>query len=229
MLGNARFSWLGVTSSWSGCCYCSEGRSLGAAVGPLNPWEERNLAEAGDIVWGVAGRYASALFALAHERRETAAVGEALARFDGMIAESPDLQRLVRSPVFSAEEQGKALGALLEAAGISGISANFLRLVAAKRRLFAIREMIADYGKLNDRFRGVTRAQVTSAAPLSDENVAALKESLRAISGGKDVDLNVKLDPSLIGGLIVQLGSRMVDGSLKTKLNAIRTRMKEVG
>jgi F-type H+-transporting ATPase subunit delta len=187
------------------------------------------LAEAGDIVSGVSGRYASALFALAHERRETAAVGEALARFDGMIAESPDLQRLVRSPVFSAEDQGKALAALLEAAGISGISANFLRLVAAKRRLFAIRAIIADYGKLNDRFRGVTRAQVTSAAPLSDENIAALKESLRGISGGKDVDLTVKLDPSLIGGLIVQLGSRMVDGSLKTKLNAIRTRMKEVG
>ena len=187
------------------------------------------MAEAGDIVWGVAGRYASALFALAHERRETAEVGEALARFDGMIAESPDLQRLVRSPVFSAEDQGKALAAVLGASGISGIAANFLRLVAAKRRLFAIREMIADYGKLNDRFRGVTRAQVTSAAPLSDENVAALKESLRGISGGKDVDLTVKLDPSLIGGLVVQLGSRMVDGSLKTKLNAIRTRMKEVG
>ena len=89
--------------------------------------------------------------------------------------------------------------------------------------------MIADYGKLNDRFRGVTRALVTSAAPLSGENVAALKKSLRGSSGGKEVDLNVKLDASIIGGLIVQLGSRMVDGSLKTKLNAIRTRMKEVG
>jgi F-type H+-transporting ATPase subunit delta len=187
------------------------------------------LAEAGDIVSGVSGRYASALLALALERRETSAVADALARFDGMIAESPDLMRLVRSPIFSADEQLKALGALLDQAGISGIAANFIRLVAAKRRLFAIRAMIADYGKLNDRFRGVTRAQVTSAAPLSDENVAALKDSLRAISGEKDVELNVKLDPSLIGGLIVQLGSRMVDGSLKTKLNAIRTRMKEVG
>jgi F-type H+-transporting ATPase subunit delta len=187
------------------------------------------LAEAGDIVSGVAGRYASALFALAHERRETGPVGEALARFDGLIEESPDLKRLVRSPVFSAEDQAKALAAILEAAGIAGIAANFIRLVAAKRRLFFIREMIADYGKLNDRFRGVTRAQVTSAAPLTDEHVAALKDALRAISGGKDVDLEVKLDPSLIGGLVVQLGSRMVDGSLKTKLNAIRTRMKEVG
>ena len=178
---------------------------------------------------GVSGRYASALFGLAHERRETAAVAEALARFDAMIAESADLQRLVRSPVFSAEEQLKALGALLDQAEITGIAANFIRLVAAKRRLFVIREMIADYGKLNDRFRGVTRARVTSAAPLSDENVAALKDSLRGTSGGREVDLTVKLDPSLIGGLIVQLGSRMVDGSLKTKLNAIRTRMKEVG
>ena len=164
------------------------------------------MAEAGDIVSGVAGRYASALFALAHERRETGPVGEALARFDGLIEESPDLKRLVRSPVFSAEDQAKALAAILEAAGIAGIAANFIRLVAAKRRLFFIREMIADYGKLNDRFRGVTRAKVTSAAPLTDEHVAALKDALRAISGGKDVDLEVKLDPSLIGGLIVQLG-----------------------
>ena len=89
--------------------------------------------------------------------------------------------------------------------------------------------MIEDYGTLNDAFRGVTRAEVTSAQPLTDANVAALKDSLRSISGGKDVDLSLKVDPSIIGGLIVQLGSRMVDGSLRTKLNAIRTRMKEVG
>ena len=89
--------------------------------------------------------------------------------------------------------------------------------------------MIRDYSKLNDPLRGVARAEVTSAAPLSDANVAALKETLRAASGGKDVDLTAKVDPAIIGGLIVKLGSRMVDGSLKTKLNAIRIRMKEVG
>jgi F-type H+-transporting ATPase subunit delta len=187
------------------------------------------LAEDSDIVSGVSGRYASALFALARERRVTGEVAGALAGFDAMIAESPDLQRLVRSPVFSAEDQGKALGALLDRAGISGIAANFIRLVAAKRRLFAIRDMIAAYGTLNDAFRGVTRAKVTSAVPLSDANVVALKDTLRAISGGKDVDLTTRLEPAIIGGLIVQLGSRMVDGSLRTKLNAIRTRMKEVG
>jgi F-type H+-transporting ATPase subunit delta len=146
-----------------------------------------------------------------------------------MIAESADLQRLVRSPVFSAAEQLKALDALLEKAGVTGIAANFIKLVAAKRRLFAIRDMIAAYGKLFDAFRGVTRAEVTSAAPLTEANEAALKEALRAASGGRQVDLAARVDPSIIGGLIVKLGSRMVDGSLKTKLNAIRTRMKEVG
>ncbi len=187
------------------------------------------MAEQDDIVSGVAGRYASALFSLARDARDTDGVAAALVAFDAMIAESPDLQRLVRSPVFSAAEQLKALSAILQRAGVSGIAANFIKLVAAKRRLFAIRDMIAEYGKLNDAFRGVTRAEVTSAAPLSDANVAALKESLRAASGGRQVDLTAKVDPSIIGGLVVKLGSRMVDGSLKTKLNAIRTRMKEVG
>ena len=191
--------------------------------------KDRTLAEDTDFVTGVSGRYASALFALAQERVETAAVAQELQKFDAMIVDSPDLQRLVKSPVFSSDDQLKAVGALLEAAGISGIAANFIRLVAAKRRLFAIRDMIADYNNLYDRARGVTRASVVSAAPLSDENVAQLKETLHGIAGGKDIELNVKVDPSLLGGLIVQLGSRQVDGSLKTKLNAIRNRMKEVG
>jgi F-type H+-transporting ATPase subunit delta len=187
------------------------------------------LAEDSEKVSGVSGRYASALFSLAHERRETSDVAAQLATFSSLIEESPDLQRLVRSPVFSSEEQLKALGPLLDKAGISGITANFIRLVAAKRRLFALPDMIDDYGTLNDAFRGVTRAEVTSAQPLTDANVAGLKDSLRSISGGKEVDLSLKVDSSIIGGLIVQLGSRMVDGSLRTKLNAIRTRMKEVG
>jgi len=191
--------------------------------------ERPDLADDSELVSGVSGRYASALFSLAHDRRETAEVAAQLTTFSRLIAESSDLQRLVRSPVFSSEEQLKALGPLLDKAGITGITANFIRLVAAKRRLFALPEMIEDYATLNDAFRGVTRAEVTSAQPLTDANVAALKESLRSISGGKDVDLNLKVDPSIIGGLIVQLGSRMVDGSIRTKLNAIRTRMKEVG
>ena len=187
------------------------------------------MAEDDTIVSGVAGRYASALFSLALDERETDVVADALARFDALIAESPDLERLVRSPVFSAADQLKALEAILADANIGGIAANFIRLVASKRRLFFIREMIGDYRKLNDAHRGVIQADVTSATALTDAHIAALKDSLRAASGGREVDLNVKLDPSIIGGLIVKLGSRMVDGSLKTKLNAIRLAMKEVG
>jgi len=187
------------------------------------------LADDSEMVSGVSGRYASALFALANERRETSEVAAQLATFSRLIEESADLQRLVRSPVFSSEDQLKALGALLDKAGIAGITANFIRLVASKRRLFALPDMIADYGKLNDAFRGVTRAEVTSAQPLTDASAAALKDTLRSISGGRQVDLSLNVDASIIGGLIVKLGSRMVDGSLRTKLNAIRTRMKEVG
>ena len=187
------------------------------------------MAEEDTIVSGVSGRYASALFSLAQDERQTDAVAEALAKFDALIAESPDLERLVRSPVFSAADQLKALDAILADASIGGVAANFIRLVTSKRRLFFIREMIADYRKLYDAYRGVTRADVTSATALTEAHIAALKELLRAASGGREVDLNVKLDPSIIGGLIVKLGSRMVDGSLKTKLNSIRLAMKEVG
>jgi F-type H+-transporting ATPase subunit delta len=187
------------------------------------------VADEDTIVSGMAGRYASALFSLAQDAHTTGEVAAALKTFDGLIAESADLQRLVRSPVFTADEQVKALGAILARAGIFGVAANFIKLVAAKRRLFAIRDMIADYQKLYDFERGVARAEVTVASPPSDAHVAALKEALKEATKGKDVEVSVKIDPSIIGGLVVKLGSRMVDGSLKTKLNAIRTRMKEVG
>ena len=145
------------------------------------------------------------------------------------IAESPDFQRLVRSPVFSASDQLRALDAILDRENIGGVTANFVRLITVKRRLFYVRDMIAAYRKLYDASRGVTRAEVTSATALTDANVSALKEQLRAASGGREVELETKIDPSIIGGLVVRLGSRMVDGSLRTKLNAIRIAMKEVG
>jgi F-type H+-transporting ATPase subunit delta len=203
---------------------------FGAGREPRGDVIERpdKVAEQENIVSGMAGRYASALFSLARDEQSTDQVAAALKTFDDLIVESPDLARLVRSPVFSAEAQTRALGALLDKAGISGVAANFVKLVATKRRLFAIREMIVDYNKLYDSYRGVTRAEVTSAAALSDAHVAALKEALKAVTGGKNIEISVNVDPSIIGGLVVRLGSRMVDGSLKTKLNAIRTRMKEV-
>jgi F-type H+-transporting ATPase subunit delta len=191
--------------------------------------EVTGLAQEDTHVSGVAGRYASALFSLAQDDRQTEAVAQSLSKLDALIAESPDFQRLVRSPVFSASDQLKALDAILAREDIGGITANFVRLITVKRRLFYIRDMIAAYRKLYDASRGVTRAEVTSATALTDENVAALKDQLRAASGGREVELETKIDPSIIGGLIVRLGSRMVDGSLRTKLNAIRIAMKEVG
>ena len=187
------------------------------------------MAQDKHLVSGVAGRYASALFSLAQDDRQTEAVAQSLATLDALIASSADLERLVRSPVFSAADQLRALNAILEKEDIGGIAANFVRLVTVKRRLFFIRGMIAAYRKLYDASRGVTRAEVTTAIALSDANLAALKDQLKAASGGREVDLDVKVDPSIIGGLTVKLGSRMVDGSLRTKLNAIRLAMKEVG
>jgi F-type H+-transporting ATPase subunit delta len=190
-----------------------------------------NFALAADEtrVSGMAGRYAQALFALGEETGATDKIAADLAAFAELAAASADLQRFIKSPVFSAEEQVRALDAILSRAGVTGVAANFLKLVATKRRLFAILDMIRDFNLLNDARKGITRASVTVAEPLKPEHAAALRSALTDISGSGEVDVAIKVDPSIIGGLIVQLGSRMVDNSLKTKLNLIRARMKEAG
>jgi F-type H+-transporting ATPase subunit delta len=177
----------------------------------------------------MSGRYALALYTLAEELGLSDKVAADLANFARLVAENDDLQRFVKSPLHSAEEQLKTLDAVLERAGISGISANFLKLVAQKRRLFAIADMIDDFHKLDDVAKGRIRAEVTAAEPLKEKHVAALKAALAELTGGKSVEVTTKIDPEIIGGLIVKLGSRMVDGSLRTKLNSLRARMKEVG
>jgi F-type H+-transporting ATPase subunit delta len=175
----------------------------------------------------MAGRYARALFELALDAKTVDSVKADLESFDRMIGDSADLRRLVRSPVFGAEEQGRALAAVLAKAGIGGLAANFLKFVASNRRLFAVRDMIRDYRKLVARWKGEIGADVTVAEALSDHQIDALQSALRSVTGGKTVDLHVKVDPAIIGGLTVKLGSRMVDSSLRTKLNAIKHTMKE--
>jgi F-type H+-transporting ATPase subunit delta len=174
----------------------------------------------------MAGRYATALFELARETNAIDAVRADLERFDALVAENPDLNRLVRSPVFSAAEQLQALSAVLDRAGIGGLAAKFLKLVTMNRRLFAARDMVRGYRELVALHKGEATAEVTVAERLKDDHIAALKSALKAVSG-KDVDLAIKIDPAIIGGLVVKLGSRMVDTSLRTKLNAIRHAMKE--
>jgi F-type H+-transporting ATPase subunit delta len=175
----------------------------------------------------MAGRYANALFELALENKAVDAVKSDLEQFDALVAGNSDLARLVRSPVFGAEEQLKALAAILDKAGIKGLAANFLRVIATNRRLFAVRDMIRGYRALVARHKGEVTAQVTVAEKLNDKNLDALKSAIKSITGGKDIDLDVKIEPAIIGGLIVKVGSRMVDSSLRTKLNAIRFAMKE--
>jgi len=130
--------------------------------------------------------------------------------------------------VFTAETQLRALTAVLDKAGIGGTSAKFLKLLAANRRLFTVQDVIRAFRALVARFKGEATAEVTVAEPLSEKNLAALKDALKSVTG-KDVDLKVKVDPAIIGGLVVKLGSRMVDSSLRTKLNSIKHAMKEVG
>ena len=175
----------------------------------------------------MAGRYATALFDLARESNAIDAVKADLERFDALVAESADLNRLVRSPVFSADEQLQALSAVLERAGIGGLAAKFLKLVTANRRLFAVRDMVKAFRELVADHKGEATAEVTVAEGLKDEHLSALRSALKAVSGKKNVDLEIRIDPAILGGLVVKLGSRMVDTSLRTKLNAIRHAMKE--
>jgi F-type H+-transporting ATPase subunit delta len=184
------------------------------------------LAAAEPIVSGMAGRYATGLFDLARETNAIDAVKADLERFDALVAESADLNRLVRSPVFSADEQLQALSAVLDRARIGGLAAKFLKLVTANRRLFAVRDMVRAYREMVAKHKGEAIAEVTVAEPLKDEHLDALRSALKSVSG-KDIDLSIKVDPAIIGGLVVKFGSRMVDTSLRTKLNAIRHAMKE--
>ncbi|WP_164919576.1 F0F1 ATP synthase subunit delta [Hansschlegelia zhihuaiae] len=180
------------------------------------------------IVSGMAGRYASALFDLAKEENALDAVSKDFDVLSAALAESADLRRLTRSPVFSAEEQEKAISAVMDKLGVKGLTAKFVSLVAVNRRLFALEGMIKGYRALVAADRGAITAEVTVAEDLSKQRRDELAGALKEITG-KTVDFDVKVDPKILGGLIVRLGSRMVDASLKTKLNSIKLAMKEVG
>ncbi len=182
----------------------------------------------GSVVSGVAGRFASALLEVGEETKSVDAIASDLDRFDALIAANADLQRLVGSPVFTAEEQARAVGAILDKAGIGGLAGNFIRLVAAKRRLYAIRDMVKAYHLLVAAKRGIRTAEVVVAEEPSKAVLDDIKAALVTVAGS-DVVLDLKVEPAIIGGIIVKLGSRMVDASLRSKLNSLRLAMKEVG
>jgi F-type H+-transporting ATPase subunit delta len=205
-------------------------RRSSATVPSLRIENQKGVCVAGEepILSGMAGRYAKALFELALEDKAVEAVRADLEKFQALVEANPDLDRLVRSPVFTAEEQARALGAVLDKAGIKGLAAKFLNFVASNRRLFAVRDMVKAYRLLVARHKGEINAEVTVAEQLADKHRDALAAALNSVTG-KNVDLAVKVDPAIIGGLIVKLGSRMIDTSLRSKLNAIKHAMKEAG
>jgi len=186
------------------------------------------LAQSASSSSGVTDRYASALFDLALGEKKLDSVLKDLTRFDALLAGSEDLMRLVRSPVFSAEDQFAAVDGILNKAKISGITGNFIRVVAKNRRLFAMPGMLSAFQHLLAEHKGEASADVSVAQPLTAQQTKELKAALKSVVG-KDVAINATVDPSLIGGMIVKIGSRQIDTSLRTKLSSLKLALKEVG
>jgi len=177
---------------------------------------------------GVAGRYAAALYELADETKALDGVAGDLRALKGMIAGSEDLRRLTRSPTISRREQEKAMEAILLKAGVGDTVRHFVGVAARNRRLFLLPRMVDDYLALLAVHRGEVSADVASASALAPQQVEALKGQLAKVVG-RTVNLNLKVDPALVGGLVVKVGSRMVDSSLRSKLQRLQLAMKGVG
>ncbi len=173
---------------------------------------------------GLEGRYAAALFDLAEDEGLVDRVADDLGELAGMIGDSEDLVRLIRSPVLSRADQGRAMTALLDKAGMSQVIHSFVGVITRNRRLFALPAMIRAYQRLLAEHRGETTAEVTSAKKLSEKQLAVIGATLKKEVGGK-VAIDARVDPGLLGGLVVKVGSRMVDSSLRTKLQRLRLAM----
>ena len=174
---------------------------------------------------GIAVRYATAVFELAQEEKSVEALEQDFASLQAMIDETPELARLVSAPVFSREDQAKGLNGVLHRMEAAPLTRRFVLMLAGKRRLFMLTDIIRAFNQAVAKLRGEVSAQVTSARPLNDAEVASLKDILKS-KLGRDARLEAKVDPSLLGGLVVKVGSRMIDSSLRTKLNGIRAAMR---
>lgn len=186
------------------------------------------MATAVSGVTGLAGRYATALFELAVEGKQIDQVADDLAALSLLLGESDDLQRLVRSPVLSRDEQQRAMVAILSHAGAATLTRNFVGLLAARRRLFVLADIIDTFNQLLAAHRGEVRAAVISAHALSQTQLDALRATLKTVLGG-EVAIDAQVDQEMIGGLVVRVGSRMVDASLRTKIQRLQLAMKGVG
>lgn len=179
-------------------------------------------------VTGVAGRYATALFELAEAQNALDAVATDLGRLQAALDASVDLRLFVKSPLYAAEDQARVISAILDKVGVGGLVRNFVGVVIQNRRLFVLASMLLGYRQLLARKRGEITADVTSAHALSDAQIADLTAALKDATK-LNVNINTNVDESLLGGLIVKVGSRMIDSSLRTKLNSLKNAMKEAG
>lgn len=179
----------------------------------------------GGIKASLAGRYASALFELAQEQKQLEAVEASLARLRAALDESPEFRALTTNPLVERDQAARACKAIAATLGLDPLTGNFLGVLAENRRLAQLAPAIRAFETIVAQYRGETKAEVVSAHPLSDDQVAALKAKLTRLAG-RDVNVDLSVDPSLLGGIVVRLGSRMIDGSLRTKLNALASAMK---
>ncbi len=177
---------------------------------------------------GVAGRYAVALYDLAESQGALDAVANDLRALQALLGESADLRRLIASAVIGRDDQTKAIAAVLEKAGAQDLVRRFIGVVAENRRLAALPQMIAAFLARLAEKRGEVTAEVTAAAPLTISQIDQIKAALAGSFGSK-ILVDVKVEPSLIGGLIVKVGSKLIDHSLKTKLMRLQLAMKGVG
>ena len=190
--------------------------------------ERVDVSEPASISLGIAQRYATAVFDLA---REAGAIGTLEGDIDALSAaltESADFAAMVRSPLYSRQDQQDAITALAGQMGLSPLTVNTLALMAAKRRLFVLPQLIKALRDLIANEKGEVTAEITAAAPLTDAQAARLADTLKA-KIGRDVKIHTTVDESLIGGLVVKVGSRMIDTSVAAKLANLQQAMKEVG
>ena len=183
------------------------------------------METSGGIRASLAGRYASALFDLARDARQIESVGNSLDALGAALLDSKDFNELVTSPLVSRDEAGKAFAALAPALGVDPITANFLGVLARNGRKNELRAVIRAYRRLAAEHRGETTAEIVTARTLNDDQLAALKQQLRA-RAGRDVNIDATVDPDILGGIVVKLGSQQIDASIRTKLNRLAQAMK---
>jgi F-type H+-transporting ATPase subunit delta len=194
-------------------------------MGQFQFWSFSRVETSGGIRASLAGRYASALFDLARDQRKIDSVGRSLDALASALVDSKEFGELVASPLVSRDEAGKAFAALAPKLGIDEITTNFLGVLAANGRKKELRNVVRAFNRLAADHRGETTAEVITAHPLSDDQIDALMAQLRA-RAGSDVNIDAEVDPSILGGIVVKLGSQRIDASIRTKLNRLAQAMK---